>query len=101
MRIANIQDTLLKIDLVQRLQESMLSQARNTQAEAEPDSFEHTRIRQETLEQSADTRESNIREEEKRRRQAFLARRRRPGDRPDDPGKAPPPPGDHIIDIKA
>ncbi|HHN45898.1 MAG TPA: hypothetical protein ENN09_00515 [Planctomycetes bacterium] len=98
MRILNIQDTLLKIDLVQRLSEAMLSQARITQSEGEPKALEYTRIRQETLDQPQDTRETGIREEEKKRREPFLGRRNRRQEKEQPPKH---PDDGHIIDITA
>ena len=101
MRIANIQDTLLKADLVQRLHESLLSQARVVQSEAEPKSMERTRIYQERLEEPEDTRETNIREEEKGRREPYLSRRRHREDKDEKPGEEDTPSDGHIIDITA
>jgi len=98
MRISNIQDTLLKIDLVQRLEEALLSHARLVQSESEPAAREHTRVRQEVVGQPADTRETAIREEYKRRREPFAGRRHKK-DLSDDEPKTPP--GNHIIDITA
>ena len=99
MRISNIQDTLVKIDLVQRLQEAMLFQSRMAQAEAEPKSLEYTRMRQETLDEPQDTRESNIREEEKKRREPYLSVKKKREAGKDK--KEPPHDDGHIIDITA
>lgn len=75
MRIANIQDTLLKADLVQRLQEALLMQARLAQAEGQPQALEQTRRSTEMLSESLETREPRIREQEKGRREPFMGTR--------------------------
>ena len=101
MRISNIQDTLMKIDLVQRMNEALLSQTRFAQAEAEPNSFEHTRIRQERLGETEDTREPNIREQEKKRKEPYLSIKRLRAADAAKSGEGETPSDGHIIDIKA
>jgi len=101
LRIANIQDTLVKIDLVQRMNEALLSQTRFAQAEAEPNSFEHTRIRQERLDQPEETREANIREQEKKRKEPYLSIKRQRAANAAKSGEGEAPADGHIIDIKA
>jgi hypothetical protein len=100
LRIFNTQDTLLKADLVQRLEEALLAQARTAQSEQAPNAFEHTRIRQERLDEAETTREARIREE-KKRREPFLSVRKKREERSETPPENQPPAGGHIIDFKA
>ena len=102
MRITNIQDTLLKADLVQRLQETLLTQARMAQSETVPQGMERAREAIETLTQSRETSDAVIREEEQGRREPFVGKR---GEKKDQPAKEKkrPEPGEEgrIIDIEA
>lgn len=104
MRITNIQDTLMKADLVQRLQEALLSQARMAQSESNPLGMERAREAVETLVQSRETSDATIRDEEQGRREPFLAKRgKKKEPEEEDEEKPRPEPGDEgaIIDIEA
>lgn len=107
MRIVNIQDTLLKADLVQRLQEALLTQARMTQSESTPLGMEQTRRAVETLTEGQETSQTRIREEEQGRREPFLGRRQKRegsgGEQDEAEQEQQARPGDEggIIDVKA
>ena len=102
MRITNIQDTLLKADLVQSLQEALLSQDRMAQSETDPLGMERAREAVETLTESRETSDATIRDEEQGRREPFVGKRGEKKDRNEEEERQPEP-GEEggIIDIEA
>ena len=107
MRLSNIQENLTKTELIQRLQQIMQDAARASQDVQTPQNLERTRVAQEEVENTQESKNEGIHKDGARRKarpRKKKAAANESGDGNREEGSAPPragrrPPDGHMLDI--